>query len=213
MKSLVRPHEIREHLERDVIPKQVHATCRFPGAKAVECQVSLGRGGLLRVETKDSARARRGLLIAIEISTDTRVHRFHCDVYGTEAGGVLVDSPRLVEVDQRRQATRRKDADLLLRIRHLGEGHRVVISNISVSGVGFLYSGCDMPALGVGQRFRARVERRLGEGHPMLLEVVQMREAPGTGLEYCGCRIAGMKRGARQWLAEQLGEELEESVA
>jgi len=205
--------DIQRVLELDVVPKQIGATIRLPGAKPERCDIEMAPGGLLKVRAAGAYRGRRGLLVAMVVNTKTRMYTFHADVYGTEAGALLIDRPRLLECHQRRAATRQRDAELQLRVRYMGDSFNVVVGDLSPDGVGFLYAAHELPALTKGERIRARIERRLGEGVPMVLEIVQLRPAPGTGLEFCGCRIASMQREGRAWLCAQLGLDESEHVA
>ena len=224
-RTITRPDHVRQLLERDVLPQQLGATYRVAGSKPAKCTVERGPGGLLRVRGPGAGHSRRGVLVAVEITTKTRMYRFHADAYGSEGDALLIDRPQLVEEhphhrrddeqredQQRRNATRRRDSDLQMRVPHLGEIHQVLIADLSMAGVGFLAAHTDLP-VERGTRLRARLERRLGEGEAVAVEIVQVREAPGTGLEFFGCRFIGMKASTRRWLAEQLGEDFGQVVA
>ncbi len=203
-KTIVRPDRIRQELEWDVLPKQLSCQVRLPGGQPEAGEIRQARGGLLAVQMPSAERARRGALIAVEICTKIHMYVFYADVHGTQSTEVLLDIPRVLEVHQRRSSVRERETDLRLRVRYLGSTYEVVLSDVSMLGIGFLFSEFDLPGLTIGTRVRAHIERRVGDGHPILIEIVQRREAPGTGLEFAGGRIVRLSPAGQTWLAEAL---------
>ena len=203
-RTILRPDRIGDTLTRRVLPELHSASLRLPGRKAQETEVELTRGGMLRVSFEGSP-PRRGVLVLLELNTPTRCHRFHADVYGCERGWILVDMPRVLEIHQRRSSERKPPADLCLSVRYLGARVDVMTANISADGVGFLFSELDMPALEVGTKVRARIEARLGEGTPMVLEIKTLRPAPGTALTYAGAQIVKIPAQGRDWIRARTG--------
>ncbi|MCP4806343.1 MAG: PilZ domain-containing protein [Proteobacteria bacterium] len=202
-RTLLRPAEIRSSLQRDVIPKALSATVRFPGKKSEATTAASTPGGMLQVDS--SSAARRGTLACVEVTTERRLYRFHAEVYGTDSRGVLLDMPRLVEIHQRRSNARQKDHAMRLRLRYGGAVQDVMLADVSAEGVGFLFSELDLPALEAGAIVRARLEERLGEGHALVIEVKTVRPAPGTALTHAGAEIRKMSPAGREWLADRIG--------
>jgi len=202
--TIVNPRAIRRALHERVELHGSEVRYRVRGQREQRAHVLILRNGLLELHADRLPRLARGSLVRLRVEECKSIAPFFAEVQQqSSAVRARLRPPTVLEVQSRRSDKRVPHPELEVRVDVDGHARRIVVMDISGTGIGILASPMDWSP-GVGQSVTAHFCRS-GRVFPCVLQVARIDAAPATGLNRIGCRFVRAPAGEIEWLAAELG--------